>query len=210
MRRNRASGVLGAMNGFLMRLLNAAFGHPRGILGRVGGALMAYGNSEQERWAVEQARLVPGQRVLVVGHGPGLGLRLAAAAVSPGGLVVGVDPSSVMRQMATARCAAAVAAGVVQLREGTAEDTGCADASVDAVISVNNVMLWDRRAGFDELVRVLRPGGRMVLTVHRPVLDVTPEALSQEAGDAGLVDVTAGMHRRRHGVKVELLARKVP
>ncbi len=81
---------------------------------------------------------------------------------------------------------------------------------MDAVISVNNVMLWDRRAGFDELVRVLRPGGRMVLTVHRPVLDVTPEALSQEAGDAGLVDVTAGMHRRRHGVKVELLARKVP
>ncbi|MDQ4038931.1 MAG: methyltransferase domain-containing protein [Actinomycetota bacterium] len=198
------------MNGLLMRLLDAGFGHPRGILGRVGGVLMAYGNSEQERWAVEQAHLVPGQRVLVVGHGPGLGLRLAATAVSPGGLVVGVDPSSVMRQMATARCAAAVAAGVVQLREGTAEDTGCADASMDAVISVNNVMLWDRRAGFDELVRVLRPGARMVLTVHRPVLDVAPETLAQEASDAGLVDVAVGERQRQHGVKVELLARRAP
>jgi len=104
-----------------MRLLDAGFGHPRGILGRAGGALMAYSNSEQERWVAEQAHLVPGQRVLVVGHGPGLGLRLAAAAVSPGGLVVGVDPSSVMRQMTTARCTAAIAAGVVQLQEGTAE-----------------------------------------------------------------------------------------
>jgi len=193
-----------------MRLLDAGFGHPRGILGRVGGALMAYGNSEQERWAVEQAHLLPGQRVLVVGHGPGLGLRLAAAAVSPGGLVVGVDPSSGMRQMATARCAAAVAAGVVQLREGTAEDTGCADASVDAVISVNNVMLWDRKAGFDELVRVLRPAGRMVLTVHRPVLDVAPETLEEEVSEAGLVDVALGERRRQHGVKVELLARRAP
>ncbi len=207
---HRASGVIGAMNKFLMRLLDAGFGHPRGIVGRLGGALMAYGNSEQERWAVEQARMVPGQRVLVVGHGPGLGLRLTAAAVSPGGLVVGVDPSSVMRQMATARCAAAVAAGVVELREGTAEDTGCADASVDAVISVNNVTLWDRGAGFDELIRVLRPGGRMVVTVHRPVLDIAPETLAREASEAGLVDVAVGAHRRQHGVKVELLARRSP
>ena len=198
------------MNAFLMRLLDAGFGHPRGLIGRLGGALMAYGNAEQERWAVEQARLAPGQHVLVVGHGPGLGLRLAAAAVSPGGLVIGIDPSSVMRQMATARCAAAVAAGVVKLREGTAEDTGCVDASVDAVISVNNVMLWDRRAGFDELVRVLRPGGRMVITVHRMVLDVSPETLAQEAREAGLVDVAVGVHRRQHGVKVELLARRAP
>jgi cyclopropane fatty-acyl-phospholipid synthase-like methyltransferase len=43
---------------------------------------MAYGNSEQERWEVGQAHLVPGQRVLVVGHGPGLGLRLAARETS--------------------------------------------------------------------------------------------------------------------------------
>ena len=82
MRRHRASGVLGAMNAFLMRLLDAGFGHPRGLVGRLGGALMAYGNSEQERWEVGQAHLVPGQRVLVVGHGPGLGLRLAARETS--------------------------------------------------------------------------------------------------------------------------------
>ncbi|MGH3977729.1 MAG: class I SAM-dependent methyltransferase [Pseudonocardiaceae bacterium] len=197
------------MNRLAMRLLDAGFGHPSGILGRIGGALMAWGNGEQERWAVEQAGLGPGDRVLAVGHGPGLGVQLAARAVAPGGQVVGVDPSAVMRQMATARCSGAVADGVVELREGTAERTGCEDASMDAVISVNNVMLWDLAAGFAELVRVLRPGGRLVVTVHRIVLDVEPEQLRDEAAGAGLVDLTVAVNpRQRNERKVELLARR--
>jgi len=81
------------MHDTMMRVLDARFGHPHGLLGRVGGALMAVGNGEQERWAVERARLGPGQRVLEVGPGPGLGLRLAAAEVGARGYVWGVDPA---------------------------------------------------------------------------------------------------------------------
>ena len=200
-------GELGAMNDVLMRLLDAGFGHPRGLLGRLGGALMALSNGEQERWAVEQAGLRPGHRVLAVGPGPGLGLRLAAAEVSPGGQVIGVDPSAVMRQMAAARCASLVAEGVVTLADGTAERTGCDRASVDAAISVNNIMLWDRPAGFAELARVLRPGGRLVITVHRHVLNVEPAALGDEARHAGLIDVHVDIRpRQRNEPKVQLLA----
>jgi hypothetical protein len=36
----------------LMRALDAAFGHPRGVAGRIGGALMVRSNAEQERWAI--------------------------------------------------------------------------------------------------------------------------------------------------------------
>jgi hypothetical protein len=64
-----------------------------------------------------------------------------------------------MRDMAASRCASLLAEGSLELRDGGAERTGCADASMDAAISVNNVMLWDRRAGFCELFRVLRPVG---------------------------------------------------
>ena len=130
MPRRNHGGELGAVNDVLMRLLDAGFGHPRGVLGRLGGALMVLGNGEQERWAVEQAGLRPGHRVLEVGPGPGLGLRLAAAEVSPGGQVIGVDPSAVMREMATARCASLIADGVVTLVDGTAERTGCDSTSV--------------------------------------------------------------------------------
>lgn len=101
----------------LMRVLDAAFGHPRGLVGRLGGALMARGNATQERWAVQQADLRPGGQVLVVGPGPGVGIALASAAVAPGGHVVGVDPSQTMRQMAATRCASDIAAGRVELRE---------------------------------------------------------------------------------------------
>lgn len=86
---------------------------------------MVRGNAEQEARAVEPAQLVAGERVLVVGHGPGVGLVQAAAAVTPGGQVVALDPSPLMRDLAATRCAAPIAAGVVEIRAGTAENTGC-------------------------------------------------------------------------------------
>jgi arsenite methyltransferase len=172
----------------LMRALDAAFGHPRGVAGRLGGSIMARGNREQERDAIADAELSSGDFALVIGHGPGVGVALAVEAVSPGGHVIGVDPSDVMRTMAAERCAGAIQTGDVELRAGSAEHTGCADGSVDAAISVNNVMLWDRPAGFAEVYRVLRPNGRLVVTVHRHVLDVEPGQLRAEAEAAGFVD----------------------
>ncbi|MGW0227431.1 methyltransferase domain-containing protein [Actinopolymorpha singaporensis] len=159
----------------LMRIVDPAFGHPRGILGRLGGRLMVRGNAEQERWAVGSAELKPGERVLVVGHGPGVGLALAADAVGPTGHVLGVDPSDTMRRTAAERCAREIRNGVVELRSGTAEVTGAAAESLDVAISVNNIMLWRLDAGFAEIARVLRPEGRLVLTVHRHVLGRGPE-----------------------------------
>lgn len=193
----------------VMRLLDAAFGHPRGPLGRLGAALMVRGNVEQETWAVEHAQLGAGSRVLVVGHGPGVGLVQAAAAVTAGGHVTGVDPSTLMRELAAVRCAEQIAAGVVEVREGTAENTGCPDASVDAVISVNNVMLWDRPAGFTELARVLRPDGWLVITVHRHVLGVPPDRLLADATAAGFIDAQTSLRpRKRNSPAVDLLARR--
>lgn len=197
------------MDQVLRRALDAGFGRPRGPIGRIGGALMAWLNSEQERWAVAAAGLRAGERVVEVGPGPGLGLKLAAERVGPRGWVLGVDPSRLMRDVATARCAALVTAGVVELRDGSAERIGGPDAVAHAAISVNNVMLWDRAAGFAELARVLRPGGRLVLTVHQQVLGVAPDQLAREAEAAGFTDVRLAVTRRqRNEPKVELLARR--
>jgi arsenite methyltransferase len=146
--------------------------------------------------------------VLVVGHGPGLGLVLASAAVGPGGHVIGVDPSKTMRQMATRRCATQIDAGMIELRDGTAEDSGCGPGTVDAVFSVNNAMLWDRVAGFSEFHRVLGPGGRLVLTVHRHVLDFAAEELRRDAAAAGLTEMSFNQRKRRfYSPAVELIAR---
>ncbi|MFD2079651.1 Methyltransferase domain-containing protein [Actinopolymorpha cephalotaxi] len=199
------------MNNLLIRIVDPAFGHPRGLLGRLGGRLMARGNAEQERWAVGTGELKPGEQVLVVGHGPGVGLALAAHAVGPTGHVVGVDPSETMRRMAAERCAAEIRNGTVELRSGTAEVTGAEAASLDVAISVNNVMLWRLPDGFAELARVLRPGGRLVLTVHRHVLGRPPEELRRAAEEAGFEDVVLNLRpRRRNSPAVELTGRKAP
>ena len=199
------------MANLMMRVLDSAFGHPRGPLGRLGGAVMARGNVEQEQWAVAAAQLRPGEQVLVVGPGPGVGVALAAAAVGPTGHVVGVDPSETMRRMAGGRCAAEIRSGTVELREGTAERTGCPSAGVDAVISVNNVMLWELEAGFAELARVLRPAGRLVVTVHRHVLGRAPDELRKAADRAGLDPVSFNLRGRRlNSPAVELVCHARP
>lgn len=185
------------MANLLMRALDSAFGHPRGIAGRLGGWLMVRSNAEQERWVVDQAGLEPGAQVLVLGHGPGVGIAAAAAAVAPQGHVVGIDPSAAMRDMATTRCAANIRAGTIEIRDGSAEDTGCEDSSIDVALSVNNVMMWDRSAGFAEVLRVLRPGGRLVLSVHRHVLDTSPEQLADDAKRAGFSNVVLSLRDRR-------------
>jgi arsenite methyltransferase len=152
---------------------------------------------------------------LIVGHGPGIGITLAADAVQPSGHVTGVDPSATMREMAAARCTTAgrvlLRDGTAELllRDGTAERTECAAGSMDAAISVNNVMLWERPAGFAELRRVLRPGGRLVITVHRHVLGVPSEQLEAEASAAGFTNLTLSLRERwLNSPAIELLAQR--
>lgn len=158
-----------------------AFGRPRGLLGRIGAAVMASVNGPTERHVVDVARLTSGESVLVVGHGPGVGVEAASARTAE---VAGVDPSEVMLALARARCPQA------QLSRGTAEDTGRCDESADVVLSVNNVQLWpDRAAGFAELRRVLRPGGRLVLSAPEKWLPVSRHDLAAEVAAAGFTDL---------------------
>jgi SAM-dependent methyltransferase len=104
----------------------------------------------------------PGAAVLDLGCGPGLVTELLAELV-PHGTVVGVDANPALLARAERRLAATGHAGV-RFVEAWAHALPLADASVDFAYSRFLFQhLGDPAAVLQELRRVLRPGGRVVL-----------------------------------------------
>ena len=122
-------------------------------------------------------RLQPGERVVDVGSGAGFDSFVAARHVGPTGEVVGVDmtPEMLEKSRATAEV---LALRNVEFREGLAEQLPVDDGWADAVIS-NGVfnLCADKRAVFDEIRRVLRPGGWLQFADIANGRPVPPEAL---------------------------------
>lgn len=118
------------------------------------------------QWAVSQLGVMPGDRILEIGFGPGVAVRLLAERVASG-FVAGVDPSPVMVRQGRSRNANLIRAGRVDLREGSVSALPFPDSRFDKVLSVNNIMLWpDLPANLREVFRVLKPGGLLVIALN--------------------------------------------
>jgi SAM-dependent methyltransferase len=105
--------------------------------------------------------LEPGERVIDLGSGGGFDCFVAAGQVGPDGRVVGVDMTEEMLDRSRA-AAAAVGLRNVEFRLGVIEDLPFERGSADVVISNGVINLCaDKRQVFSEVIRVLRPGGRL-------------------------------------------------
>src|SRR3989449_4453050 len=143
---------------------------------------------------IDLLALMPGETVLDLGSGAGIDAFLAARRVGDSGRVIGVDMTPEMIQKARANAAEG---GVrqVQFRQGRLELLPVDDASVDAVTSNCVINLVpDKSAVFREVARVLRPGGRIVISDI--VLDGRlPEAVATDL--LAYVGCVAGAMERR-------------
>lgn len=93
------------------------FGRPQGVLGRLGGIIMARMNADCGAWVGDLLEVGPNDSVLEVGFGPGMVIqRLSKLAAA--GHVAGVDQSWEMVEQARARNATAIKSGSVDLRHG--------------------------------------------------------------------------------------------
>ena len=121
----------------------------------------------------------PGEHVVDVGSGAGFDSLVAAHHVRSDGRVVGVDmtPEMLAKSRATATL---LGLHNVEFRDGFAEALPVDDESADVVIS-NGVfnLCADKRAAFNEVWRVLRPGGTLQFADIANGRPVPPDALRQ-------------------------------
>jgi arsenite methyltransferase len=132
-------------------------GYPEPELARVPDATVDSFAGVANHWLLGRAK--PGSVVLDLGCGAGTDLLIAAQMTGPGGRVIGIDMTSAMLERARAS-AAEMGLTNVEVHESLIESLPLESASVDLVISNGVIdLVPDKDAVFDEIDRVLRPGG---------------------------------------------------
>ena len=145
-------------------------GYPEPELSRVPDATVESFSGVANHWLL--GRVGAGETVLDLGCGAGTDLLIAAQMTGPTGRVAGVDMTASMLERAAAS-AREMGLANVELHEALIEDLPLESASVDVVISNGVIdLVPDKDAVFDEVDRVLRPGGRLQLAdvvIHEEV-----------------------------------------
>jgi phosphatidylethanolamine/phosphatidyl-N-methylethanolamine N-methyltransferase len=117
---------------------------------------------DHEHEVLESLPFRPGHRVLEVGVGTGISLD----AYPPYVHVTGIDPSAKMLAHAIGK-ARENGWGHIDLREGDAQELDFPDNSFDWVTTFHVLtVVPDAPRMFAEMVRVCKPGGRIILVSH--------------------------------------------
>ena len=162
---------------------------------------------------IADAHPKPGETVLDLGSGAGLDCFLAAKEVGPSGSVIGLDMTDAMLEKAE-KNRQSLGVHNVSFRKGEMENMPIEDEAVDIVISNCVINLSpDKAAVFRESFRVLRGGGRFVVSDVIQVAEPAGDATSIEdwcACIAGAIrdDAYIAALREAGFVDVEIISRK--
>ena len=159
------------------------------------------------------ADLREGEVVLDLGSGGGIDAFLAAKQVGPKGKVIGVDMTEEMIQLAKEN-AEKMKAENMEFRLGEIENLPVEDGIVDVVISNCVINLSpDKDKVFTEAFRVLKPGGRMlisdIVTQGELPKEIQEDPEMWAACRGGALDEKEYLHKIRNAgfKKVEVVAR---
>ncbi len=154
----------------------------------------------------------PGETVLDLGSGGGIDCFLAAERVGSVGNVIGIDMTHAMIDLARQNAAKLQTHNVV-FKLGKIEAIPQQDATVDLVISNCVIALSpDKDRVFDEIHRILKPGGRFVVS-DMVVTEELPDDIRSSAeewvscvGGADLLSRYLGRMERSGFQNVEILS----
>lgn len=126
-------------------------------------------NRPNSRMVIELANVHPGDRVLDVACGTGNLTLTAKSYAGPNGKVYGIDASPEMIEVAKKK--ASRSGQDVVFEVGLIEKLAFPDATFDVVISrlaIHHLPDEIKREGFSEILRVLKPGGKVLIADFSP------------------------------------------
>ena len=171
----------------MKQILMRMFGHPHGALGRLGGVIMARTNRKCAAWVIELLEVLPNDKILEVGFGPGVGIELLNRSTLAG-YVAGVDPSKEMVEAATARNGKAIESGHVDLRIGSVDRLPFDGNTFDKALAINSMQVWpDAVAGLREIQRVLKADCKIALG-FTPYSGQSKNGVPEKLAAAGFVN----------------------
>jgi SAM-dependent methyltransferase len=137
---------------------------PWSLPGRLFVWLMNRTHVAVTEWGLGHITVQHGAEVLDVGCGGGRTIRTLAG---KGGIVHGVDYSAASVAAARRTNADLIAAGRVEVRQAAVSKLPFADATFDLVTAVETHYYWpDPVRDFQEVLRVLAPGGRLLVVAE--------------------------------------------
>jgi arsenite methyltransferase len=180
---------------------------------RLTARLLNMANAAGNARAVELLEVSSDHRALDVGFGGGVALgKLAGKARS----VAGIDHSEAAVSSARQRFRREIEEGWLRVELASVEAIPFEDESVDRILTVHTIYFWpDPEHGLREILRVLKPGGRLVLAtdVKGPPKVVAKHAFRSygEEQQAELLRAAgfSGVRFERHGRVLYALAAKV-
>jgi SAM-dependent methyltransferase len=181
-----------------------------GSLGVISGRLMAKMNADMELAAAALVAPSAGERILVIGPGPGVGID-ALLDLEPHLAIVAIDPSAAMCALARRRHRADERVAVSQATLLDVPDTG----AFDAAVCVNAQQLWSpHRDNVAALADQLRGGARLVTITHdwaitkRQPLGAWRLLVTHDLGRSGFEEIAWGTGDYRTGAATVLTARR--
>ncbi|MEM7067980.1 MAG: methyltransferase domain-containing protein [Pseudomonadota bacterium] len=159
---------------------------PTGLLGHIVAWVMARETKPENDRTLELLELHEHDHVLEVGFGHGETLYRAAQKVSRGQLA-GVDFSDVMISRASSRNRELLRSGRLDLRQGESHELPFERESFNKVFTVHTIYFWaDPAEDLEEIFRVLKPGGRLVISYRssedKPVVQDLPDSVYRVPG----------------------------
>ena len=147
------------------------------------------------------AELREGETVLDLGSGGGIDVLLSARRVGPTGRAFGLDMTDEMLDLAR-RNAAEAGAENVEFLKGYIEEVPLPDASVDVIISNCVINLSaDKTKVFEEMRRVLRPGGRIGISDVVASDDLSPAERAERGSLVGCIAGALSFGEYRSGLE---------